>query len=182
MLIAKLGLVVVGVLVLASCSSDPGRRKLKYLKSGEMSFRKGDYRVAEIEFRNAIAIDPRFERAHYHLATTYLKLAEFGAPRRELETTVALNPQNSEAQLQLAGMFLASQEYQQARELAEKLLATDQRNVAAREMLGVADFARRDVPSAIRELRKVIDMAPQRLDSYLNLATIYVSTNQPAEA
>src|SRR5437899_684483 len=112
--ITKLGLVTLGVLFLVACASDPGRRKLKYLNGGERYFGKGDFRAAEIQFRNAIAVDPRFEPAHYRLARTYMKLAEFGAARRELETTVTLNPQNSEAQLQLAGMFLASQEYQQA--------------------------------------------------------------------
>lgn len=117
------GLAVAGVLALAACSSDPTVRKVKYLNSGNKYFDKGEYRAAEVEFRNALAIDSRFESAHYRLAETYLKLADYGRARRELRTTVDLNPKNSEAQLQLTGMFLASQEYQQAQELAEKLLA-----------------------------------------------------------
>ena len=177
-----LGLVVLGALLLAACSSDPNVRKLNYQKSGEKYFAKGQYRSAEVEFRNALAIDPRFEPAHFRLAQTYLKLAEYGPARREMETTVTLNPQNSQAQLQLTGMFLASQEYQQAQELAEKLLAADQGNGRAHEMLGAADFAKRDVSGAIQELRKAIEAAPHGLSGYVNLAKVYVSTNRLEEA
>ncbi len=66
--------------------------------------------------------------------------------------------------------------------MAQKLLAADQSNVLARAMLGVADLYTHDVPGAIRELRKNIEIAPQRLDSYTSLAAIYLSTSRPAEA
>ena len=138
--IARLGPAAVIVLLVTACSSDPAVRKVKYLNSGEKYFAKGNYRAAEVEFRNAIALDPRFERAHFRLADTYIKLADYGQARRELQTSVDLNPQNAEARLKLTGMFLASREYEQAQEMAQTLLAADQSNVLARAMLGVADL------------------------------------------
>jgi Tfp pilus assembly protein PilF len=61
--------------MLSACTSDPNKKKLGYLSSGEKYFKAGNYPAAEIEFRNAIALDPKFEQAHYQLAETYLKLS-----------------------------------------------------------------------------------------------------------
>lgn len=149
-------LLLLGAILLAACSADPAARKIRYLHSGERYFAKAEFRAAEVEFRNALAIDSRFEAAHFRLAETYLKLAEYGSARREMEATVALNPRNIQAQTQLTGMFLASQQYLQAQQLAEKLLAEDQTNATAREMLGAANYATRNIPTAIQELQKTI--------------------------
>ena len=118
--------------MLSACTSDPNKKKLGYLNRGEKYFKAGNYRAAQIEFRNAIAVDPKFEQAHYQLAETYLKLSYFNDALRELETTVSLNSKNSEAELQLAGLLFAGKQYQQAQQLAAKLIAEDPRNVPAR--------------------------------------------------
>ena len=91
--------------MLSACTFDPNKKKLGYLHRGEKYFKAGNYRAAELEFRNAIALDPKFEQAHFQLAKTYLKLSYFNVAFRELETTVSLNSKNSEAELQLAGLL-----------------------------------------------------------------------------
>ena len=140
--------------MLSACSFDPNKKKLRYLNSGEKYFKAGNYRAAEIEFRNAIALDPKFEQAHYQLAKTYLKLSYFNDAFRELETTVSLNSKNSEAELQLADLLFAGKQYQQAQQLAEKLIAADQRNVPAREMLGATYVATRDLAESPSRISK----------------------------
>src|ERR1700675_291531 len=114
--------------MLSACSFDPSKKKLRYLNSGEKYFKADNYRAAEIEFRNAIALDPKFEQAHYQLANTYLKLSYFYDAFRELETTVSLNSKNSEAELRLADLLFVAKQYQGAKQLAEKLIAADERN------------------------------------------------------
>jgi Tfp pilus assembly protein PilF len=132
--------------MLCACSSDPNKEKLRYLNRGEKYYKAGDYRAAEIEFRNAIVLDPKFEQAHYQLARTYVKLSYLNEAFRELETTVGLNFNNSEAELLLAGVLLRGKQYRQAQQLAEKLAAADDRDVQAREMLGAAYLAESDLP------------------------------------
>jgi len=170
------------VVMLSACTFDPNKKKLGDLNRGEKYFKAGNYAAAEIEFRNAIMLDPKFEQAHYQLARTYLKLSYLNDAFHELKTTVSLNSKNSEAELQLAGLLLRGKQYQEAEQLAEKLVAADQRNVPAREMLGATYVAMRDLPKALRELQKAIEIDPQRVDSYLNLAAIHVSARQLAEA
>jgi len=146
--------------MLSACTLDPNKKKLGYLNRGEKYFKAGDYRSAEIEFRNAIVLDPKFEQAHYQLARTYLKLSYLNDAFRELQTTVGLNSENSEAELQLAGVLLRGQQYQQAQQLAEKLVAADQRNVPAREMLGATYVAARDLPKALENFKKPLRSTP----------------------
>ena len=169
-------------MVLSACSFDPNKKKVGYLHRGEKYFKAGNYPAAEIEFRNAIVLDPKFEQAHFQLARTYLKLSYVNDAFRELETTIGLNPNDSEAKLQLGGVLLRARQYQQAQQLARKLVTADENSVPAHEMLGATYVATRDAPKALREFQKAIEIDPHRVDSYLNLAAVYVSNRELAEA
>src|ERR1700733_14998012 len=85
--------------LLAGCSTDPNKQKLKYFSSGEKYFKQGKMQEAAIEFRNAVRLDPGFVEAHYQLARAYLGLRNPEAAYQELVETVELNPKNWEAQL-----------------------------------------------------------------------------------
>lgn len=170
------------VVLLSACSTDPERKKATYMAGGERFFAKGDYHAARIELLNALKLDPKFERAHYRLAETCLKLGDLRCAHGALRATVQLNPKNSGAQLQLAGLLLAARQYTEAKALAEKLIAADGKNAAAHSMLGGIHAATGDVPNAIREFQTVIELEPQRAERYLNLGAVYVSASRPAEA
>src|SRR5208282_6635654 len=94
-------------IALAACSSDPNQRKLKYLSSGDAYFKAGKYQEAVIQFRNAVALDPRFAKAHSQLAQGYLRLGNSEAAYREFQEAVTLDPKDSDAQLHLAGLLVA---------------------------------------------------------------------------
>ena len=68
------------------CSSD-GEKKASHLEKGETYFEIGEYKSAELEFRNAIQIDPEFVDAYERLGETYLKL---GDPRGAFRNTAWL--------------------------------------------------------------------------------------------
>ena len=56
---------------LLSCASDEEKIQ-NYLNSGDKYFAQEEYRSAEIEFKNAIQIDPNLVEAHLKLGETYL--------------------------------------------------------------------------------------------------------------
>src|ERR1700744_520688 len=85
---------ILGLVFLSACTTDPNVKKIQYVKSGKKYFDKGKYQEALVEFRNAIEIDPKFAAAHYQLARTYLTLRNPGAAYGELQETVALDPKN----------------------------------------------------------------------------------------
>lgn len=88
--IKKRSLLALGMVLLAACSTDPSKQKLKYLKSGERYFKEGKYQEAVIQFRNAVQIDPRFAEAHHQLARAYLSLRNSEAAYHALMETVTL--------------------------------------------------------------------------------------------
>ena len=57
------------------CSSDE-EKKESHFKKGVVYYEKGEYKSAELEFRNAIQIDPEFVDAYEQLGETYLKLGD----------------------------------------------------------------------------------------------------------
>ena len=60
-------------LIATGCSSDE-EKKTSHFEKGKTYFEKGEYKSAELEFRNAIQIDPEFVDAYERLGETYLKL------------------------------------------------------------------------------------------------------------
>ena len=55
------------------CSSDE-EKKVAHYEKGVSYFNKGEYKSAELEFKNAAQIDPEYIDAYAKLGETYLKL------------------------------------------------------------------------------------------------------------
>ena len=132
----KANLLIAGLVLLASCSTDPNKQKLKYLRSGDSYFEKAKYQEAVIEFRNALEIDSRLAAAHYQLGRTYLALKNPDSAYREMNECVTLDPGNSDAQLHLASLMMARGQFGQAQSVAQKVLSTQPANVWAHTILG----------------------------------------------
>ena len=81
---------VIGLLTAmwTGCSRDPEVRKQKDLESGERYFDKGQYREADIQFRNAIQVNDKFAEAHYRLGLTALKLEQWKRRRNCSRITI----------------------------------------------------------------------------------------------
>src|ERR1700751_3420259 len=105
---------LVAAFILTSCSFNPEVRKRKLLDRGVAYFEKGQYREANIEFENAIQIDPKFADAHYRLAQSFMKQGDWSHAYQELTRTVEFDPTNWKAQLDLGNVLLAGRQYQQA--------------------------------------------------------------------
>ena len=134
--------------LLAGCSRDPNVRKQKYFESGMRYFDKQQYGEAAIEYQNAIQVDPRFAKAHYHLAQCYLKLGLWTSAYRELTRTVDLQPDNLAAQLDLGNLWLGARHFKEAQEKAELVLQKDPKNVDAHILLANA-YAGMQSPEAL---------------------------------
>src|SRR5262245_51041508 len=63
------------LILLAACTSQ-AERKAQHMSRGEEYFTAGKYKEAEIEFRNALQIDPKLAAGHAQLGKTYLALKD----------------------------------------------------------------------------------------------------------
>jgi tetratricopeptide (TPR) repeat protein len=182
--IGQLGALVLGLsLLLSSCSFiNPDKRKREYLNSGEKYLTAGKLREAQIEFQNALQIDPRFAEADYQLALTYRSLGDSESAYRAMSDSVTINPSDPQAQLGLADLLIGRRQFKQAGSIAKKILAANPQNSLAHAILGKAYTLEGERPEAIREFQTAIEYEPERIENYAALAANYLAAGQTAKA
>jgi tetratricopeptide (TPR) repeat protein len=120
---------VVSVLLLClglACSSQE-TKLAQHQQAGDAYLKESRWAEAELEFKNALAVDPNSAAAHYGLALAYLGGKDARRAYWELEETVRLDPSNVEARLR-HGEFLLfgkKEELTRAVESADAILAVD---------------------------------------------------------
>ena len=106
------------------CSSDEEKKDAHFQK-GVGYFEKGEYKSAELEFRNAIQIDPEFVDAYEQLGETYLKLGDPRGAFREFSMVAKLRPENTNAALKLATFYMLGKKTAESRQQVDAVLARE---------------------------------------------------------
>jgi tetratricopeptide (TPR) repeat protein len=173
--------VIVGLL--AGCHTDPNVRKRKYLASGERYSAEGKYREAAIQYQNSLKADKDFPDAHYALGKAYMHIGAFTAAYREFSRTVELQPKNVQARLDLANLLLAGGQVDKAEEQAKAVQALQQDNADLHALLSAIAIKRGDQDKAIAEMRRALQLAPNRAMFYDDLGLLQEhDPSQAAEA
>lgn len=179
--------VVVTLTVLGCDGSTAEAKKVKHLERAGAYFAKGQFQEAVIEYRNVTQLDAKDAAAHYQLALAYLKLGglpNLQAAFAELSRTVELDQTNRDAQLKLGELYLLGNEPAKARERAEIVLVSAPQSTEGLVLKGRSLAGEKRYKESIEELKKVIAAEPDTIQTYIDLARIYVMTNdhQSAEA
>ncbi|HSY91742.1 MAG TPA: tetratricopeptide repeat protein, partial [Candidatus Binatus sp.] len=173
------------------CSRDPNVRKQKFLESGDKYFAEGKYREAEIQYRNATQLDPRFAQAHYQLSQTYLKMGDTRRAFPELNRTVELAPDNYRAHTDLSNLLVTVRNsdgspvldmLKQAKVHLDILREKQPNNAETHEAWANYYGAQNNIPAAMQEMQQAIAAAPNRSESYLLLALLELRSNLPDKA
>src|SRR5712692_2448674 len=131
---AKFLLLLLFVILAASCSRDPKVQAQRYLENGNKFFEKAKYKEASIMYRRALQRDLRFGEAYYRLALADLKLSSYGDAVRSLRRAVELQPKNTDAAVQLADVYMVAtaqdpshspELVKEVKELTNRLLHSD---------------------------------------------------------
>jgi tetratricopeptide (TPR) repeat protein len=156
-------IIVAALLALVSCSRDPNVAKKHYLDSGNKYFDKGRYKEAAIQYRNALQKDQRYGEGHYHLALTYLKLAQLAGAVHELRVSQELLKKDGpegvdhwDAVVKLSEIYLAaahSKEYMdEVEQNCKELLARDPNSFDGHRLTGDLYYVR--ATQALQTARK----------------------------
>ena len=170
---------------LAGCHRDPNVAKQKYLESGNRYSAEGKWREALIQYANALKIDKNYPQAHYALAKTYLHMGQYGAAYAEFERTVELQPANEEARIAVANLLLAGGRIDDAQAQANTVKAAAPNDPDLHALLSGIAFRRGDRTTALEEMRRAIQLAPNRAEFHDSLALLLASdpaTTAEAEA
>jgi tetratricopeptide (TPR) repeat protein len=178
--------------LLTGCSGNPNEKKQKYLESGQRYFDKGQFREAQIQFKNAVQVDPRFAEAHYKLAQTAMKLGDGLAWRQQLETTIQLQPENFTARLELANLLILAHDFEEvsghgeeakgelagAKEQLDWLAKNQPNNPEVSLAQAGYDLGSKNMTAALADALKAVRQDPNRSDSFLLLARLYAQGQQ----
>ena len=131
---------------------------------------------AELEFRRALALDPKSAQAHGRFSNLLMWQARFGESETEIGEALAIEPESVRANYQLACVKYYGRDYDAAIAQARRTLGIDRRYAWAHHVLGLALLAKRNYDEAIAEIEK-----SQRGPSG-NLGNAYAVAGRRAEA
>ena len=131
--------IVVACLALAvGCHSDPVATSRALAKRGDQYLAQKKTAEAIIEYRKAIAADPRNGEARLTLAKLYSDNGDFQNAFSESMRAADLLPQNIDAQLRAARILIASGQFDDAKARADQALKLQPRNMDALILKGNA--------------------------------------------
>ena len=116
------------------------------------------------EFKRAVALDPRFPRAHYYLGLTYLLkdgTSRLNDAREEFKIELAANPDEFFANYYLGVIYAIEREWDPAIKFLQKASSIQPNNPDPYFHLGQAHQSKGDHIQAIEVLRKSIALNPQ---------------------
>ncbi len=165
----------VALALLSGCHSNPDVAKQKYMESGKRYSAEGKWREAAIQFSNALKIDRNYPEAHFELAQTYMHMSQVRAAFSELQKTVDLDPTNFTARIAMGNLLLASGDLDDAEAQAKVVLAARPNNPEVHALLSGIAFKRGNKDLALTEMRRALELDPNRATFHDNLAVMLSS-------
>ena len=137
-------------------------RAILSVKNGRSALEDGKPDEAVAALREAVALSPRYEDAHYYLGVALTEVEEEPADAlRCFETVLELNPQRAEAHFQLGLIFLRSGQRREALAALRKSVDLAPSLVAAQRTLGKLADELGDEPTARAAVTAALVWEPQ---------------------
>jgi tetratricopeptide (TPR) repeat protein len=136
-------------------------------------YESGDYASARPRLESALRANPADNNAQLFLAKDLNQLGDFDAAAAALRQLAKRQPNNQEV------WYLLSRVYMKLSENAlGKINAIDPNSVLAHQLSGEMMEAMNNYDGALVELKKAVDMAPQRPGSHFKLGGAYEGLSQ----
>lgn len=166
----------------SGCTRDPNVRKQKYLQSGQNYLQEGKLGEAEIQFRNALRVDPAYAEAHYQLALLDLTNGRWQRASQELARVIELQPENAAARVEMAKLLIAAGNRVQAQEQVDWLIQRHPNDATSHAAAADLLAAQGNFPTALEEAEKAVSLDARSGELLLKLALIELRNNQPESA
>lgn len=164
------GAIVFMLLIMSACSG-PDEKKAKYYGRGKSFFDKGDYVKARLELKNAVQIDPAFDKALYLLGMVEMKQGNINGAFNHFAKAATANPQNLDAQVQLGKLYMMQGERDKAQDLASLVLGAQPEHLEGRFLQGALYLAAKEPQKTISLMTDMNRKGVQHPDLYLLLAS-----------
>jgi tetratricopeptide (TPR) repeat protein len=168
--------------VAIACSHGPSY----YVERGKKFSAAGKLEDASIQYRKALAKDPKLGQAYYELGVLDLQVKNFREAYNMLTRAVELMPNSDEAKVKLADVCLEeylfnhqlSAFYQQVIQLSDQLLAKNPISFDGLRLKGSLALSDRKIDDAVPYLQKANQVKPGDPDLIVALTQALIFNNQ----
>jgi tetratricopeptide (TPR) repeat protein len=166
---------------LAACSS-PEEKAAGYIASGNELYQEGDFKKAEIEFKNALQINQNLPDAWYGLARIHEQKRQWKRTYAVLNKLRELAPGHVEGRLMLGQLMLASNQLDQALTDAGEVIELAPDNAGAHALMAAVQFRLENFEGAHEEVDKALALDPANSDALLVRARVFITQERYDEA
>ena len=165
--------IAVIVCVLACGCMDPEQRRDLYYQKGLELFDKEEYKLADVELRNAVSIDPDFANGYLLLGRIHFYQQNWHSSYRALLKAAELDASLKDGHLYLARIYHMGGEYGRSGESARNLLELDPDNFEAKIILSTAHVRKGELDEGKITLEGLLNSNPEREEIYILLSQIF---------
>jgi tetratricopeptide (TPR) repeat protein len=174
-------LALCAVAVLAGCGGAKSRY-LNHLQRGEHYMSAGQYDKANVEFRNALQIEPRDAQARYLIGLAAEKRGNVREAAGAYQAAIEVDPEQQKARAALGRILVLGGASQQALTIVEPGLAKHPDDAKLLTVRGAARAQLKDVKGATADAEAALKLAPNDADTVGLLASLYQQRGQATEA
>jgi len=145
--------------------------KLFYMGIGNIYEKQGNPSDAIEQFRQALVIDPDFDRAHNYLGKILAQQGMYDEAIYHLFEAVRLNPDYYQAYNNIANTLIQLGKIDEAIKYYNESIRTDPDYIDAHSNLGKLFYQRGQLDKAIEQFQEVVRIDPENEEAQGNLAT-----------
>ncbi len=166
---------------LTSCGGAEDR-KAAYMERGLVLVAEGNHEKAQLEFKNALQIDPKDANAHYQLGLTLEKLGEWRPAMSQFLATLQLDETHKGANIHAGQVYLLAGQLDKALESAESVIAADPGNPDALVLRGGVKVKSGDVPGGFADGLAALKIDPSHINATALVSSLHLTQNEPVMA
>jgi tetratricopeptide (TPR) repeat protein len=181
----KISLLLLLLFLVGGAFSCTGYRAKNHYEKGLAAIKKGEYKEAIIELKNAVRLDPNNMDALYQLGIAYLSTGETNQIQEGYHTLSELSskrPDRVDVQIRLGEIFLLWNKLEEAEKKAEWVIQKDPKNAEGHLLRTRIAAKVQRFTEAKKGYQTVTTLDPKLLVAYLEWANILVSEKNFKEA
>ncbi len=164
---------VVAAYYLDAFSNREAKRN-RYLKQAREYVAKSKFGEAEIEFRNALKLDPADAEAHFEFGNLLIRRGDMKRGFGEITRATDLKPDWAQARFQLAKYYAVGQDMTNAKRQLKILREQGPNSFESRYLAASIAMIENDFETAQKELEKIVEKEPGRAQTYVDLGDVFV--------
>ena len=153
---------------LAACDSGEERAQEHY-DSGMALLQEGEPDKAQLEFRNAVKLDPAHVAARYELGLYLKSKNDIRGALGHFRSAAELDPNHVGARIELAEIMLVANQLDEAERFVLAAFALDPENPRVLGIKASVDYKRGNREEAVKVAREVIEKIPENITTRLVL-------------